>query len=193
MRSITMKQSLILGGVLVAALTVGGATAAGAASGANNADRSVSVSTDDKGPTVETQKGIVLEGSGEADGLAAMVTVYENDRYGNTLQVVLGDPDEDLIGNASGTDAFVADGALSATVQIAGHDAVLTGTVAESGRPEFIRESLQDAGEQIVSKGTHTQLLVDATLTYQGHEVPLTFAPAFAYDLEVRRVALYGQ
>jgi len=38
--------------------------------------------------SVEIQRGLVLEGYG--DGV--MVTVYENSRYGNSLQVVIGDP-----------------------------------------------------------------------------------------------------
>ena len=49
-------------------------------------------------PTVEQERGIVLEGSGEAGGLAVSATVYENDRYGNSVQVVLGNPDDDRIG-----------------------------------------------------------------------------------------------
>lgn len=142
--------------------------------------------------TLQRQSGIVLEGSGEAGGLAAMVTVYENSLYGNSLQVVLGDPDDDRIGYVEQTATFVVDGVLSTSVEIDGKSAVLRGTVQESGRQEKLVEPVQDNGEQIVSRGTHTQLLTDVTLTYDGVSVPLEFSPAFAYELEVRRVSLYG-
>ena len=62
-----------------------------------------------------------------------------------------------------------------------------------TGRPEKIVEPVQDGGEQIVTRGTHTQLVGDLTLTYDGVTVPLQLDTAFGYDLEVRKVALYGR
>ncbi len=43
--------------------------------------------------TTERERGIVMECTGQAGGLEAYASLYENDRYGNVLQVVLGDPD----------------------------------------------------------------------------------------------------
>ena len=143
-------------------------------------------------PTVEQERGIVLEGSGEGGGLAVSATVYENDRYGNSVQVVLGDPDDDRIGYAEQEQPFLVDGHLTASVEIDGRTAVLSGTVVPSGRPERLVDPGQDAGEQRVVRGTHTALVTDVVLTYDGTTVPLQFAPAFAYDLEVRSVDLYG-
>ena len=134
----------------------------------------------------------MLEGSGEAGGLAVSATVYENDRYGNSVQVVLGNPDDDRIGYAEQEQAFLVDGHLTATVEIEGRAAVLSGTVVPSGRPERLVDPGQDAGEQRVVRGTHTALVTDVVLTYDGITVPLQFSPAFAYDLEVRSVDLYG-
>ncbi len=143
-------------------------------------------------PTVEQERGIVLEGTGEAGGLAVSATVYENDRYGNSVQVVLGNPDDDRIGYAEQEQAFLVDGHLAATVEIDGRTAVLSGTVVPSGRPERLVDPGQDAGEQRVVRGTHTALVTDVALTFDGTTVPLQFSPAFAYDLEVRSVDLYG-
>ena len=143
-------------------------------------------------PTVEQERGIVLEGSGDAGGHTVSATVYENDRYGNSVQVVLGDPDDDRIGYAEQAQPFLVDGHLTATVEIDGRAAVLSGTVVPSGRPERLVDPGQDAGEQRVVRGTHTALVTDVVLTYDGTTVPLQFSPAFAYDLEVRSVDLYG-
>ena len=49
-------------------------------------------------PEWKTERGIVLECQGEAHGLRVWTSVYENQRYGNVVQVVIGDPDD---GNGS--------------------------------------------------------------------------------------------
>jgi hypothetical protein len=170
----------------VAAIAIAGLGATGAADAAPVAE---TTSAADTPTTVEIQRGLVLEGYG--DGV--MVTVYENSRYGNSLQVVLGDPDEGgHIGYAEQSAPYVVDGVLTATVEIDGFPATLSGTVTPTGRPEQLVEPMQDAGEQLVTRGTHTQLLTDVVLAYRGTVVPIAFAPAFAYDLEVRRTTLYG-
>lgn len=186
-----LKRSLILGSALIATLTLGGAATAGATFGQTDRAATSTATTTDNGPVVETEKGIVLEGFGEAGGLEAHVTVYENSLHGNQLQVVIGDPDDDLFGSRNRSKAFVVDGQLQASVGIAGHPAVLNGTVVENGKPVEIRDSLQDAGMRIVTKGSNTPLLVDATLTYRGRTYQLSFDPAFAYDLTVKKVTLY--
>lgn len=194
MRSNTVKRSLILGSVLAGALTLGVSTTAASGSTADTDDRTrTAVSTTEKAPSVETERGIVLEGTGSWQGQDVMVTVYENQRYGNSVQLVVGDPDAGgAIGYVESTDPFVVDGELSVEVEVDGRTAVLAGTVTEAGRPERIHDALQDGGEQINSRGTHTALAVDATLELGGAEAALTFSPAFAYDLEVQKVALYG-
>lgn len=142
--------------------------------------------------SVERQSGLVMEGTGELNGTPVSVTVYENSLYGNTVQVVLGDPDDDRIGYVEQQSPFVVDGRLAAEVRIAGDVAALHGTVEATGRPERLTEPVQDAGEQIVSRGTHTQLATDVTLSLGGEQAAVAFAPAFAYDLAVQRVDLYG-
>lgn len=156
---------------------------------AQGVDRGVDQGVDQAAPTVEHQSGIIVEASGNSGSTTASVTVYENSQYGNSVQVVLG---EDLIGYAEPATAVLVDGAVDVTVEVDGRTATLTGTLAPAGRPEKTVEPTQDAGEQIVTRGTHTALAGELTLTYDGVTVPLHLDNAFAYDLEVRRVALYG-
>ena len=157
---------------------------------AQGVDQAADQSVDQAAPTVEHQSGIVVEASGTSGSTTASVTVYENSQYGNSVQVVLG---EDLIGYAEPATAVLVDGAVDVTVEVDGKPATLTGTLAPTGRPEKTVEPIQDAGEQIVTRGTHTALAGELTLTYDGVTVPLHLDNAFAYDLEVRRVALYGR
>lgn len=140
---------------------------------------------------VETQRGLVLEGTGSVDGLAVTVYVYENSTYGNSLQVVLGDPEEDRIGFLEQAAPFVVDGALDVVVDVAGTPVRLTGTVTPTDQTKVV-EPIQDGGEQLVTRGTHTQLATAIVATIGEASGDLAFAPAFAFDLEVRRVALYG-
>jgi len=198
MRKNNIKPLIVVGSVLVAGIGLGIAGAATADEVSKPAEPSASMavssgSTENSNINVEHQRGIVLEGSGLAGDLPVAVTVYENSLHGNSIQVVLGDPDNGGgIGSVEQAEPFVVDGVLNATVDIDGRKVELTGTVVETGRATKVIEPIQDAGEQIVTKGTHTQLLADATLSFDGKSAALEFAPAFAYDLEVRKVALYG-
>jgi hypothetical protein len=142
--------------------------------------------------TVEHQAGVVMEGTTSV-GTPLMVTVYENSKYGNSIQVVLGDPDDENFGYVEQAGAFIEDGVLDVTIDVKGTPVTLRGSVVETGRPENIRESYQDAGQQIVDKGTHTQLGADVVAIVDGDSAPVSFAPAFAYDLESRKVTLYGR
>ena len=197
MRRNSTKIFIAVGSFLVAGLGIAGAAAA-ADDAAKPAQRPTSTavtsgSVDEPKVSVEHQRGIVLEGSGLEGDLPVAVTVYENSLHGNSIQVVLGDPDNGgQIGFVEQADPFVVDGVLDATVVIDGRTVELTGTVEETGRPTKVIEPIQDAGEQVLSKGTHTQLLTDVRLSFEQKSVALEFAPAFVYDLEIRKVALYG-
>ena len=75
-------------------------------------------------PEWKRERGIVLECAGDAHGVQVWTSVYENQRYGNTVQVVIGDPD-DGNGNSKNTeDKFVVDGVVKATVKVDGKRAL---------------------------------------------------------------------
>jgi hypothetical protein len=141
---------------------------------------------------VEHEIGTVLEGSADA-GTAVAVTLYENNLHGSSLQVVLGDPEDDAIGYVEQEGAFLHDGVLDVTVDVQGTPVRLHGTVSPSGRPARLVDPVQDNGEQIVVKGTNTPLATDVAVTVRGVSAPVQFAPAFTFDLESRTVTLYGR
>lgn len=188
----TNKHLILAGAVLVAGLGVTGAAVADGSADSTRPAVSAPSTNDGPNTTVEIQRGIVLEGTGAIGDTPVAVTIYENEQHGNSVQVVLGDPEEDRIGFVEQAERFVVDGVLRATVEVDGRTVEISGTVTESGRPTKVTAPVQDAGEQIVDKGTHTPLATDVTLTYDGSTVPLTFDSAFAYDLETRKVTLYG-
>ncbi|KAA1428737.1 hypothetical protein [Nocardioides antri] len=195
MRSTTTTRSLILGGVLAGALTLGAAQIASGDNGTTaerdttSSSRSVQAAPDDdqRRATTVRERGIVLEGTGTWRGQPVQVFVYENNKYGNSLQIVVGDPDgKHAIGAGQGRDAYVIDGVLNVGLDVAGHLAVVKGSVTETRHSKRVTEPSPD-GELIKSTGTRTRLLVDATFKYRGKTVDLRFPKAFEYDLESKR------
>lgn len=193
MKNTTARRAgIALGAVLLAgSLAAGAAQAARAPESAPRATTAAAPATDTV--HLETERGHVLEGYAEVGGVPVTLTVYENSTHGNFAQVVLGDLEQDgAIGSVEQTDPFIVDGQLDLTLEVGGSPFELHGTVTPVGKAERLTEALQDNGEQVVSRGTHRQLDVDVTATYAGHSGAVSFAPAFAYDLTTRRVALYG-
>ena len=139
------------------------------------------------GTTTERERGIVLECQGEAGGLEAYASLYENDRHGNVLQVVLGDPDDGNGRSKEPKRPFLSDGTVRGTITIDGAKARIRGTAAKVGPKKKVHDVHHDAGYVITIDGTHKRLATDLVLTYDGARVPLTCGPAFRYDLQVTR------
>lgn len=194
MNTTSRLRALVVSAVLAAGL--GTATAAfaqdTAAPPAPSVTSSATSTSVQRTPTsVEHQGGLVIEGYGQYAGSPVAVYLYENSLYGNSLQVVL-DPEQDVIGYVEQQTPFVVDGAVDVNVDVQGRSVRLSGTVTDSGEVAKSVDPFQDAGEQIVTKGSQTRLLANLSLTVDGTTVPLEAAPAFAYDLDVRKVTLYG-
>ena len=136
-------------------------------------------------PSTERERGIVLECTGEADGLAVYASLYENDKYVNVLQVVLG---EDGNGKSKQVERnFLEDGKVRARITIDGARAKIRGTAELVGKKTPVHEEHDDAGYLITVDGTHRRLATDLVLTYDGATVPLTCDPGFRYDLMVTK------
>jgi hypothetical protein len=164
---------------LTAAFVTTGALMAGAA------PATAMLADDDFGTTTtHRERGIVLECSGEADGLAVYASLYENDKYGNVLQVVLG---EDNGRSKNVKRPFLEDGKVRGTITIDGAKAKIRGTAETVGKKKKVHEVHDDAGYLITIDGTHRRLANDLVLTYDGSRVPLTCASAFRYDLMVTK------
>lgn len=201
MRAITRARALIVAGALVGTATLGAVAASGDTGESSTQRKAVpttrATAADTRAPQggarterrTETERGLVLEGTGTWRGQEVTVSVYENQRYGNALQIIVGDPDgEHAIGAGEGRDAYVIDGVLNVGLAVGGDLAVVKGAVSKSGAPRPTLERDAD-GELVSSRGTRVPLLVVATFTYRGETVDLTFPRAFRYHLESERVA----
>ena len=158
MSSTTVRRlTIAAAGVAVGILTLGTAAAAPAP----DTSARPTTTTGSVASTVERQTGTVLECAGEGVSL----TLYENSRHGSSLQVVLGDPEDDRSGHVEQSAPFLVGGAVEVAVPVAGRDFSLVGTVTPTGRPTKVVEPVQDNGEQVVTHGTHTQLQTELSLT----------------------------
>jgi hypothetical protein len=141
-------------------------------------------------PEWKTERGIVLECHGQAHGLRVWTSVYENQRYGNVVQVVIGDPD-DGHGNSKDTDEkFLVDGVVKASVKVDGKRALVEGAAERHGPRTKLYEEYEDAGFLIKTRGFHRQLVTDMGARYGGKSVPLACDTAFVYDLEVKKIPI---
>jgi hypothetical protein len=141
-------------------------------------------------PEWKTERGIVLECQGEAHGLRVWTSVYENQRYGNVVQVVIGDPD-DGNGSSKNTESkFLVDGVVKASVKVDGKRALVEGAAERHGARTKVYEQVSDAGFLIKTRGFHRPLLTDMGFRYAGTYVPLVCDTAFFYDLEVKKIPI---
>jgi hypothetical protein len=134
------------------------------------------------------EKGVVLECTGEAEGLSAYVNLYENDTYGNYLQVVL-DEDPERAASREPQDILRA-GKLRTGIIVAGKRARIVGTATRVGPRTRVHEETDDAGQHVVMHGYHRRLAHRVVLRYDGAAVPLRCAPAFFYRLEVTKTPI---
>lgn len=143
-------------------------------------------------PITTTERGVVLECTGSRHGLDAYVSLYENNRYGNVVQVIL-DDDPARAASREPRDILSA-GEVRTGVRIGEHRARIRGTahrVPVSQRTP-VHEEMDDAGQHIVVDGFHRRLVNDLVLRYDGTRVPLTCDPAFAYRLTVTKTDITG-
>lgn len=136
-------------------------------------------------PESEThrERGFVLECRGTAEGHEAYVALYENDVYGNYLQVVL-DDDPKRAASREPADIFTH-GDVKVGVKIRGRQARVVGGIGRLDRRTPVHEEHDDGGQAIVIDGTHRQLVFDLGLLYRGRSFQLLCDPAFYYDLQV--------
>jgi hypothetical protein len=138
----------------------------------------------------KTERGIVVECQGRKAGTTVRTYVYENHRYGNTVQVIVGGTDSDIRGTRNTTDKFLVDGVLKATVQVDGKRAVVKGTASRYGARIAVSESFDDGDMSVSSRGYQRKLRTDLVAKYDGKVIPLTCDTAFYYNLEVKRTPI---
>jgi len=171
-------------------LTSRGRAAAGLLVGAIAGAVSTGTSAQAAAPEWKAEHGIVIECSGDAHGVQVWTSVYENQRYGNIVQVVIGGPDAGHGNSRNSDDKFLVDGVVKASVKVDGKRAAVKGTAERYGARSKVYEEFDDAGILIKTRGFHRQLETDLVATYAGKTVPLTCDPAFYYDLEVKKIPI---
>ncbi|HET9499188.1 MAG TPA: hypothetical protein VFO98_02890 [Marmoricola sp.] len=172
---------------------VGGSVLAGAAYASDEPATSTTASPAASTPVQVTREhGSILEGYAVVGGTPVLITLYENSTHGSSLQVVVGDPEEDRIGYVEQAGAFIVEGNLDVTLPVGEEQLRLRGTVTGTGQLDPVDERVKDNGFQIITSGTHEQLAAQVTVDHAGESAGATFAPAIAYDLEVRKIRLYG-
>lgn len=175
-RRTTVRRTAALG------LTVAGLAAATLASSpADAADDAVGRAT--SASTTEHQRGVVLECTGANRSHSAYVDLYENDKHGNYLQVVL-DGNPKLAASRQPADIWKA-GEVRTRITIRHQRARVVGTAPKVGGRHHVHAENDDAGNLIVSDGFHRRLRDDLVLKYDGYRIALTCAPAFFYSLDV--------
>ena len=139
-------------------------------------------------PQWERERGIVLECTGHAHGVQVYASLYENQRYGNTLQVVLGDPDDGNGASKETDDKFVVDSVVKASVKVGGKRVLVEGVAERHGPRTKVYDEYEDAGYLVKTRGYHRQVVTDMGARYAGKVIPLACDTAFAYDLEVKKI-----
>ncbi len=141
-------------------------------------------------PQWEQERGIVLECTGDAHGVQVYASLYENQRYGNTLQVVLGDPDDGNGASKETDQKFVVDSVVKASVKVNGKRVLIEGVAERHGPRTKVYDEYEDAGYLIKTRGYHRQIVTDMGARYAGKSVPLACDTAFFYDLEVKKIPI---
>jgi hypothetical protein len=143
--------------------------------------------------------GYLAECSGEADGYAASVNLFQTSAQGGFVEasgfietpdgstlLVTGFTDGDLIFDDDGTIDIVLTLVNEETQEPAG-SAPVSGTYTVTGRPTRVHEVINEGEEIVISVGTHTPLSVDLTFEYANTTIALECENAFAFDLMVIR------
>lgn len=160
-------------GLLAAGLVGGGAAFASTAAAASSTTH---------------ERGDVLECHGRWKAYRVLVTVYENDVYGNHLQMVLRDGTK-ILGGGGETDRNLVRGdRVSASMPLEGeHRGRVRGDAVLQPGKEPVHEEFDDAGQHVVIDGWHKQRTTDLTFAYRGTAKPLTCETAFRYDLTTEK------
>jgi hypothetical protein len=138
-------------------------------------------------PTTTRERGVVIECSGTTHGRSVFASLYENNPYGNEIQILVGDDEDQVGGSRRDEDGFVNGRSVSATMKVDGRRATITGTARKVGKVVPVHDEYDDAGQHITAEGTHRRLDTGLRLTWSGRTVPLECGTAFAYDLTVTK------
>jgi hypothetical protein len=136
-------------------------------------------------PTTTVEKGVVIECTGHVGGQDVYVSLYENNRYANVVQVNIGED-----GASRQVRDIVRGGRARAGVRIDGSLARVAGAVRATGRRSAVHEEMDDAGQHIVTDGTHRALRTRLHLSFRSERSRLTCENSFRYRLRVTKTPI---
>jgi len=179
---IVAAAAIVLAPALADASTSSPATpAAATASTAEKAGSGASSTT--------RERGNLIECTGRYRGADTFVSVYENNRYANVLQVVVGEGN----GASREVDKGFLDGTrVNGSLRLQGHKVTVSGTAERTGGKIKVHDEYDDAGQHIVVNGYHRALDSDLTMSWKGTTIRLTCDNAFYYNLKVTKTDTTG-
>ena len=136
-------------------------------------------------PTTTHERGIVVECTGTVHGRDVFASLYENDTFGNTLQIVIGDDGDQVGGSRPDADGFRTGRTVRGAMSVDGNRAFVAGTARRVGHRTTVDETYDDAGQLVTTTGFHRRLATEVTITWRHRTAPLDCDPAFRYDLTV--------
>ncbi|MDF1602537.1 hypothetical protein [Nocardioides sp. YIM 152315] len=141
--------------------------------------------------TTTHEVGTVIECAGHAGKVPVRVNLYESKTHGNTLEVLVHDGTGREAGRTVETrKPFVVGEDVLARTRVGGKRVRFHGTTEPTGEVKRIRRVEEDAGQRIVTNGTHTILDPKIVAVYAGKQGRLTCDHAFDFDQLVRRTSL---
>ncbi|MCW2791885.1 MAG: hypothetical protein JWO76_983 [Nocardioides sp.] len=138
-------------------------------------------------PTTTHEVGNLLECTGTWKGRDVYASLYENRTYGNTIQILIGDDDDQVGGSRNVKDDFIEAKQVHGSLEIGRKRAVVEGHASRAGKKTAVHEEHDDAGQHITVDGFHRRLANDLTLTWRKKTVPLVCDNAFFYNLQVTK------
>ena len=142
-------------------------------------------------PEKTREVGTLIECAGYVGKVPVRVNLYENDTYGNTLEVLLHDGTRREVGRSVDTKKpFVVGEDVLARTRVGGRPIRIHGTTEPTGEVKRVHDVIEDAGERIVVRGTHTILDPKIVARYAGKQGRLTCDNAFDFDLRVTKTSL---
>ena len=178
-----MRSTQLITGALAVAATsalIGLGTAPG-----------IAQTPDPTAPGTSRETGKLLECIGAAGSISVRANVYQNDTFGNYLEVLVhdGTPEEAGVSRKAAK-PFVVKNKVRAVARIAGKKVVITGTAKPTGQVERVHEVVEDAGLRIVSRGKHKLLKPVLEVSYAGQSGKLTCDNAFAFNLKITKTSI---
>ncbi|WP_165985829.1 hypothetical protein [Streptomyces sp. YIM 98790] len=155
-----------------------------------------------QGPGWTREAGQVVWCQGGQGDSRVVLDLYQNSVFGAHVSLSAEVAGVEYGGGGPVAGPLFDDGTISAPVAVeelgegpspAPQEAVISGSYAEAGPRQRVREVVEEPFGTVVSKGWRTPLTAEAAVEVLGQEFILDCTDAFAFDLRVRRGGTAGE